>query len=87
MVTMKGLFTNVLKHSSVKYLSLNEYFKFLKRGKTSDNCFTLYGHDSTELKVKLHKTLKQLLPVCDLRVIFKVSLRMNNYFNFKDKIK
>ena len=42
---------------------------------------------STELKVKLHKTFKQLLPACDLRVIFKVSLRMKNYFNFKDKIK
>ena len=41
----------------------------------------------TELKVKLHKTFKQLLPPCDLRVIFKVSLRMKNYFNFKDKIK
>ena len=28
-----------------------------------------------------------MLPACDLRVIFKVSLRMKNYFNFKDKIK
>ena len=42
---------------------------------------------STELKLKLHKTFKQLLPACDLRVICKVSLRMKNYFNFKDKIK
>ena len=42
---------------------------------------------STELKIKLHKTFKQLLPACDLRVIFKVSLRMKNYFNLKDKIK
>ena len=41
----------------------------------------------TELKIKLHKTFKQLSPACDLRVIFKVSLRMKNYFNFKDKIK
>ena len=41
----------------------------------------------TDLKVKLHKTLKQLLPACDLRVIFKVSLSMKNYFDFKDKIK
>ena len=40
----------------------------------------------TELKVKLYKTFKQLLPACDLRVIFKVSLCMKNYFNFKDKI-
>ena len=45
------------------------------------------GMTSTELKVKLHKTFKQLLPACDLRVIFKASLRMKNYFNFKDKIK
>ena len=42
---------------------------------------------STELKVTLHKTFKQLLPACDLRVIFKVSLRMKNYFSFKDKIR
>ena len=28
-----------------------------------------------------------MLPACDLRVIPKVSLRMKNYFNFKDKIK
>ena len=42
---------------------------------------------STELKVKLYKKFKQLLPTCDLRVIFKVSFGMNNYFNFKDKIK
>ena len=43
---------------------------------------------STKLKVKLHETFKQLLPACDLRVIFKVSLRMKNYyFKFKDKIK
>ena len=31
---------------------------------------------STELKVKLHKTFKPLLPACDLRKIFKVSLRI-----------
>ena len=42
---------------------------------------------STELKVKIHKTLKQLLPACEVRVIFKASFRMKNYFNFKDKIK
>ena len=42
---------------------------------------------STELKDKLHKTFKQLLSACDLRVIFKVSLHVKNYFNFKDKIK
>ena len=49
--------------------------------------FPYMGMISTELKVKLHKTFKQLLPACDLRVIFKVSLRMKNYFNFKHKIK
>ena len=45
------------------------------------------GMISTELKVKLHKTFKQLLPASGLRVIFKVSLGMKNYFNFKNKIK
>ena len=40
------------------------------------------GGMSTELKVKLHRTFKQLLPACDPRVIFKISLRMKNYFNF-----
>ena len=42
---------------------------------------------STKLKVKLHKTFKQLAPACDLKVIFEVSSRMKNYFNFKGKIK
>ena len=41
---------------------------------------------STELKVKLHKTFKQLLPACDLRVIFKVSSHLKNQFNFKEKL-
>ena len=45
------------------------------------------GMISNDLKVKLHKTFNQLFPACDLRVIFKVSSRMKNYFNFKDKIK
>ena len=42
---------------------------------------------STEIKVELHETFKQLLPACDLRVIFKVSFRMKNYCSFKDQIK
>ena len=42
---------------------------------------------STKLKIKLHKTFKQLLPACDLRVIYKISSRMKNCFNFKDKLK
>ena len=45
------------------------------------------GIISTKLKVKLNKTFKQLLPACDLTVIFKVFLRMKNYFNFKEEIK
>ena len=40
------------------------------------------GMISTELKVKLHKTFKQLLPACELRVIFKVSLSENCVFNY-----
>ena len=27
----------------------------------------------TELKVKLHKTFKRVLPACDLRVVFRIS--------------
>ena len=42
---------------------------------------------STERKVKWHKTFKQLVPACDLRVILNVFLLMKNYFNFKGKIK
>ena len=37
----------------------------------------------TELKVKLHKTFKQLLPACDLRVIFKVSLQHAELFQLQ----
>ena len=45
------------------------------------------GMISTEMKVKLHRTFKQLLLACELRVILKISSRMKIYFNFKDKIK
>ena len=40
------------------------------------------GMISTEHKVKLQKTFKQLLPACELRVIFKVSLSENCVFNY-----
>ena len=43
--------------------------------------------NSTRLKIKLHKTLKQLLPTYGLTVILKISSRMKNNFNFKDKLK
>ena len=39
------------------------------------------------MNLVLSYTFKQLLPASDLRVIYKVSLRMKNHFNFKDKIK
>ena len=45
------------------------------------------GTISNELKVKLHKTSKESLPAYDLRVIFKISLRMKIYFKFIDKTK
>ena len=44
------------------------------------------GSISSELKVKLHRTFKQLPPAYDLRIIFKISSQMKNCFNFKDKI-
>ena len=40
------------------------------------------GIISSELKVKLHKTFRLLLPACGLKVIFKIFLRMKNYFIF-----
>ena len=43
MVTVNSLLTNVLKHSSMKYLFLKEQLKLLKR--TKDHFFTLYGND------------------------------------------
>ena len=45
------------------------------------------GMISTEIKVKLDKTFKQLLQSCDLRVIFQIASSIKNYFNFKNKIK
>ena len=45
------------------------------------------GMISTELKAKLYETFKQLLPACDLKVIFKVYFRMKNCCSFKDQIK
>ena len=42
---------------------------------------------STEFKNKLDRTFKKLLPACDLKMIFKIFLQINNYFNLKDKIK
>ena len=42
---------------------------------------------STEIKVKLHRKVEQLLPACDLKVRLKNTSCMRNYFNFKDRIK
>ena len=84
MVKVKGLLTNVLKpFSIIKYLFPNESFQLLKINITI--LLPYMEMILTELKVKLQKTFKQLLPACDLRLIFKISLHMNNYFNFKDK--
>ena len=85
-VTVKGLLTNVLKHSAINYLSLKELFKLLKK-KQVTIISTYTGIASTELKVKLHKTFKQLLPACKLRLILKTSSCMGNCFNFKNKTK
>ena len=45
------------------------------------------GTISTELNIKLHKTFKQLLRVCNLIVLFKITSHTNNCFNFKNEIK
>ena len=42
------------------------------------------GMISIELKVKLHKTFKQLLPACDLSVVLKISSPIKSYCDFKD---
>ena len=83
---MKGFLTNVLKHSSKKYLFLK---KIIQTAEKKQVIIVLRYMDmiSTERKVKWHKTFKQLVPACDLRVILNVFLLMKNYFNFKDKIK
>ena len=83
MVTVKGLLTNVLKHFLIKYKRIIQ----TAEKKQVTIVLPYMGMISTELKVKLHKTFKQLLPARDLRVIFKIYLCMKNYFNFKDKTK
>ena len=82
MVTVKVLFTNV-KTFPIKYLYLRKTAE--KKQVTIVLCYM--GIISTELKVKLYKTIKRLLSACGLRVIFKIFLRMKNYFNFKEKTK
>ena len=85
MITVKALLTNVLKHSSIVFI-LNRKIQTVEKKQVTIVLHCM-GMILTEIKVKLNKTFKQLLPACDLRVIFKASLRMKNYFNFKDKIK
>ena len=83
---MKGLLTNVLKTFLNKVFTPNRIIQTAEKKQV--NIFLPYmGMILTELKVKLHKTFIRLLPACDLRVIFEISLRMENYFNFKDKTK
>lgn len=45
------------------------------------------GTISTELNIKLPKTFKQLLQVCNLIVLFKITSHTNYCFNFKNEIK
>ena len=44
------------------------------------------GSISTKLKSDLHRTFKNLLSFCNLRVTFKIPSRLNNFFTFKDKV-
>ena len=81
MVTVKVLLTSELK------TFLNKVFipkRIIQTAEKKQVTIVLpyVGIISTELKVRLHKTFRRLLPACNLRVMFKIFLRMKNYFIF-----
>ena len=86
MVTVKSLLTNVLKQSWIKYLFLKKIVQTAEKEQVTI-VLPYMGMILSELKFKLHRTFKQLLPACELRTILKFSWRMKKNFNFKDKIK
>ena len=83
-VTVKGVLTDMLEQ--FLKLFIPEGIIHSAEKKQVDNFLPYMDVISTKNKVKLYKTFKQLLPACDLRVMFNISSRMKNYFNFKDKI-
>ena len=64
MVTVKSLLTNVLKHSSINIISK----RIVQTAEKKQVTIVLPYMDMilTKLKIKLHRTFKQLLPACDL---------------------
>ena len=44
------------------------------------------GKDSLITKKKLSRLVKKTLPMCKLRVMFRSTKRLSNFFTFKDKI-
>ena len=44
------------------------------------------GSNSSIIKTQLNKTFNQYLKFCKLRIVFKTSNRLSNYFRFKDNI-
>ena len=43
------------------------------------------GFLSLQLRTPLEKVFNKCLPCCKLRVVFKSSVRIRNFFNFKDR--
>ena len=83
-IFIKNGYSGRFFHKSVKTF-LNKVFIPKRIIQTSEkkqvNIVLPYmGMISTELKVKLHKTFKKLLPACILRVIFKVFLTHEELF-------
>ena len=46
----------------------------------------LLGKLSPDLRTRLKKSISKNLPFCKIRVIFKSSTRISNFFKFKDKM-
>ena len=43
------------------------------------------GFSSLQVRTRLEKVFKKCLPCCKLRVVFKSSVRISNFFKFKDR--
>ena len=85
MVTVKGLLTNVLKYSSIKYLFLNESLKLLKRNKWP-LFYLVQAWFWLNLKLNYIKHLNECYQLVTWEW-YSEFLQMKNYFNFKDKTK
>ena len=83
MVTVKGVLTDMLEQ--FLKLFIPEGIIHSAEKKQVDNFLPYMDVTSTKNKVKLYKTFKQLLPACDLRVMFNISSRMKTISTSKTK--